>query len=170
MQRQDGEASATRSRYAEDVHLTRNSALILEVGLFYHFCEQHTLTRHFFSCFTTLISMSHVTLAQDGCPHHVIHASCAVCVLILFDPLLCTLHRLSHLPFHSPLSSSSSSMWVGSMRSPLRASANEELGTLPENNPLRDYEPNILDKLPHLRDHRTTHPGILQPHQALVLA
>ena len=25
-----------------------------------------------------------------------------VVVLILFDPLLCTLHRLSHLSFHSP--------------------------------------------------------------------
>ena len=37
--------------------------------------------------------MSHMTLAQDGCPHYVIHASRAVFVLAL--------HRLSHLPFHS---------------------------------------------------------------------
>ena len=44
-----------------------------------------------------------MTLAQDVCPHHVIHDSCAVVVLILFDSPLCTLHRLSHLPFHSPL-------------------------------------------------------------------
>ena len=29
-------------------------------------------------------------------------------------------------------------MWVGSMRSPMRTSANEELGTLAENNPLTD--------------------------------
>ena len=65
-------------------------------------CEQNTLTRHIFSCFTAHISMSHVTLAQDVCPHHVIHASCAVVVLILFDSPFCTLHRLSHLPFHSP--------------------------------------------------------------------
>ena len=49
-----------------------------------------------------VISMSHVTLAQDVCPHHVIHASCAVVVLILFDSPLCTLHRLTHLLFHSP--------------------------------------------------------------------
>ena len=27
-------------------------------------CEQNTLTRHIFSCFTAHISMSHVTLAQ----------------------------------------------------------------------------------------------------------
>ena len=49
-----------------------------------------------------LISMSHVTLAQDVSPHHVIHASCAVVVLILFVSPFCTLHRLSHLPFHFP--------------------------------------------------------------------
>ena len=65
-------------------------------------CEQNTITRHIFSCFITLISVSHMTLAQDVCPHHVIHASCAVVVLILFDSPFCTLHRLSHLPFHSP--------------------------------------------------------------------
>ena len=40
-----------------------------------------------------------MTLAQDVCPHHVIHASCAVVFLILFDSPSCTLHRLSHLPF-----------------------------------------------------------------------
>ena len=56
-----------------------------------------------FSRVYTLISMSHVTLAQGvlrtstTCHLHV------VVVLILFDPLLCTLHRLSHLPFHSPV-------------------------------------------------------------------
>ena len=36
-------------------------------------------------------------------------------------------------------------MWVGSMRSPMRTSANEELGTLAENNPLTGYEPNFID-------------------------
>ena len=36
-------------------------------------------------------------------------------------------------------------MWVGSVRSTLCASANEELGTLAENNPLTGYEPNIID-------------------------
>ena len=41
-------------------------------------CEQNTLTRHIFSCFVALISMSHMTLAQDGCPHHFIHISCAL--------------------------------------------------------------------------------------------
>ena len=36
-------------------------------------------------------------------------------------------------------------MWVGSVRSTLCASANEELGTLADNNPLTGYEPNIID-------------------------
>ena len=62
------------------------------------FCEQNILTRHIFSCFTAHISMSHVTLAQDVCPHHVIQcfmrSGC-------FDPL-----RLSMLHFSPSLSSS----------------------------------------------------------------
>ena len=64
-------------------------------------CEQKTLTRHIFSHLHAFMTVSHTTLAQDVCPHHVIHASCAVVVLILFDSPLCTLHRLSHLLFHS---------------------------------------------------------------------
>ena len=36
-------------------------------------------------------------------------------------------------------------MWVGSIRSPLCTSANEELGTLAENNPLTGCEPNFFD-------------------------
>ena len=36
-------------------------------------------------------------------------------------------------------------MWVGSERSTLCASANEELGTLADNNPLTGYEPNVID-------------------------
>ena len=65
-------------------------------------CDQNTLTRHILSHLHALITVSHTTLAQDGCPHHVIHASSAVVVFILFDSPFCTLHRLSHLPFHSP--------------------------------------------------------------------
>ena len=42
-------------------------------------------------------------------------------------------------------SSSSSSMWVGSGRSTLCASASEKLGTLADNNPLTSYEPNVID-------------------------
>ena len=66
-------------------------------------CEQNTLIRHIFSHLHALISMSHVTLAQgvlrtsSMCHLHV------VVVLILFDTLLCALHHLSHLPFHSPV-------------------------------------------------------------------
>ena len=65
-------------------------------------CEQNTLTRHIFSHLHALITVSHTTLAQDVSPHHVIHASCAVVVLILYDSPFRTFHRLSHLPFHSP--------------------------------------------------------------------
>ena len=36
-------------------------------------------------------------------------------------------------------------MWVGSGRGSLCASANEELGTLADNNPLTGYEPNFID-------------------------
>ena len=36
-------------------------------------------------------------------------------------------------------------MWVGSGRNTLCASANEELSTLADNNPLTSYEPNVLD-------------------------
>ena len=36
-------------------------------------------------------------------------------------------------------------MWVGSGRSTLCASANEELGTLADNNPLTGYDPNVID-------------------------
>ena len=66
-------------------------------------CEQNTLTRHIFSCFTAHILMSYVTLAQGVL--RALHPMChphGVVVLILFDSPLCTLHRLSHLPFHSP--------------------------------------------------------------------
>ena len=36
-------------------------------------------------------------------------------------------------------------MWVGSERSTLCASANEEFGTLADNTPLTGHEPNVLD-------------------------
>ena len=36
-------------------------------------------------------------------------------------------------------------MWVGSGRKSLCASANEELGTLADNNPLTGYEPNFIE-------------------------
>ena len=41
------------------------------------------------------ISMSHMTLAQDGCPQNVIHASCAV---VLISLRLSTLHSSPSLP------------------------------------------------------------------------
>ena len=65
-------------------------------------CEQITLTRHVFSSFSALITLSHVTLAQGVCARHVIHVSCAwLCVFDLpFDSPLCTLHSLSHLLLH----------------------------------------------------------------------
>ena len=109
------------------------------------FCEQNTLTRHIFSCFTAHISVSHVTLAQVSCAH-VIHVSSAWCCCL--DTLrLSALHSSPSLSssFAFSWSSSSSSTWVGSMRSPMRTSANEELSTLAENNSLTGCEPNLID-------------------------
>ena len=99
-------------------------------------CEQKTITRHIFSRLHALVTVSHTTLAQDVCPHHVIHASCAVAVLTSLR--LSTLHSSLSLSssFSFSCSSSLSSMWVGSGRSTLCASATEGLGTLADNNPL----------------------------------
>ena len=93
--------------------------------------------------------MSHVTLAQGSrclaritsC-HHVFG-----CAFDLTSLRLSTWHSSPSLSssFSFSCPSSSSSMWVGSMRSLMRTSANEELGTLADNNPLTGYEPNIID-------------------------
>ena len=73
---------------------TADSNLLQPTGC----CELNTLTRHIFSCFTAHISMSHVTVAQGVLrTSSMCHLHVVVVVLILFDPLLCTLHRLSHL-------------------------------------------------------------------------
>ena len=71
-------------------------------------CEQNNLARHIFLAFVC----THNSVARDigsssrclaRTSFHLSHASCAVVVcLILFDSPLCTIHRLSHLPFHSP--------------------------------------------------------------------
>ena len=53
-------------------------------------CEQNTLTRHIFSCWSAVMAMSHTTLARGVGARHPIHAPC------VFDlslrPSLCTLH------------------------------------------------------------------------------
>ena len=108
-------------------------------------CEQNTLARHIFSCFTH----THCNVARDigsRCLAHVIHVSSACCCCL--DTLRpSTLHSSPSLSssFSFSCSSSPSSMWVGSMRSPMRTSANEDLGTLAENSPLTGYEPNFID-------------------------
>ena len=94
-----------------------------------------------FTFFLVFVRMSN-SVARDigsrfGCPRTSSHVSSACCVLL--DSLRLSLllsHRLSHLPPSFSCSSSFSSMWVGSMRSPIRTSANGDLGTLAENNPL----------------------------------
>ena len=64
----------------------------------------NTLTRHISSCFTD----THFNVARDigsrclARTSSMYHPHVVVVVLILFDPPLCTLHRLSHLPFNSP--------------------------------------------------------------------
>ena len=71
---------------------------VLGVGVGLSHCEQNTFTRHIFSYLHALTTVSNTTLAQDGCPHHVIHVSCAVFVL--------TSLRLSTLHSSPSLSSS----------------------------------------------------------------
>ena len=71
-----------------------------------YFCEQNTSHVTYSRVLHTLISMSHVTLAQRKCLARITschHAFGCAFDLRLFDPLLCTLHRLSHLPFLSPV-------------------------------------------------------------------
>ena len=66
-------------------------------------CVNRTPSHVTFSrVFSALVTVSHMTLAQ-GVLRTSSHVSCAhVVVLILFDSPFCTLHRLSHLPPHSP--------------------------------------------------------------------
>ena len=64
-------------------------------------CEQNTLTRHFLMFLCTHNSVAR-DIGSSGCPHRVIHVSCAVFVLTLSDSPFCTLHSLSHLLLHPP--------------------------------------------------------------------
>ena len=68
--------------------------------------------------FSALITVSHMTLAQGSrCVAHVIPSMFhVVVVLILFDSPFCTLHRLSHLPPHSPDLHLHSHLSCGSVR------------------------------------------------------
>ena len=64
---------------------------------------------------------------------------------ILFDSPLCTLHRLSHLPFHPP--DLHLHLPCGLVRGEVHsASANEELGTLADNNPLTKNEDHVEEE------------------------
>ena len=128
--------------------------------------------------------MSHVTLAQSVLRTSSICHPHVVVVLILFDPLLCTLHRLSS-SFHSP--GLHLHLPCGLVRREVHAHlANEELGTLAENNPLtppqkeeaKQHHPteerrntappqtgfatcyNLGDVLEKLRDTRTEHVSV----------
>ena len=90
----------------DDTSASNRDFLVLVNPQFRTSCEQNTLTRHIYSCFTKLISLSHMTLAQGSrlkvvrITSSMLHAQCLF--WSLFDSPLCTLHRLSHLPFHSP--------------------------------------------------------------------
>ena len=104
-------------------------------------CEQNTLTRHIFSCLHACWTVSHVTLAQDRCPHHVIRVSCA-CVSDLSSTLHSALFTVSlSSSTSSSWSSTPPSMWVGSERkNSLCPSANEESDSLVNNAPLTSKE------------------------------
>ena len=57
-------------------------------------CEQNILTRHICSCFSALITVSHVTLAHGVSARHVIHVSCA-CVFDFSSTLHLALFTVS---------------------------------------------------------------------------
>ena len=82
---------------------------------------------------------------------------------------LSTLHSSPSLSSFS-FSWSSSSMWVGSGRSTLCASANEELGTFGRQQSSHRLWAQLHRQLPDLRDHWNLHSGVLQRQQALKLA
>ena len=63
-------------------------------------CEENTLTRHIFSCWSEVMTMSHTTLARGVGARHPIHAP--VCLISLFDPLFALFICLSHIRIHPP--------------------------------------------------------------------
>ena len=93
------------------------------------------LTRHIFSCLHVCWTVSHVTLAQGVVRVIPSMSHALVCLTSL---RLSTLHSSRSLSSStsSSWSSTSPSMWVGSERIPLCASANEESDPLVNNAPL----------------------------------
>ena len=93
------------------------------------------LTRHISSCLHACLTKSHVTLAQGVLRVMSSMFDAPVCLISL---RLSTLHSSQSLSSStsSSWSSSSLSMWVGSERIPLCASANEESDSLVNNAPL----------------------------------
>ena len=81
---------------------TKFSGLMLFSSKSFWMCQQNTLTRHIFSCFTALILMTHMTWLKFGCPRTSSHVSSACCVLLDSLRLSLLLFTVSHLPFHSP--------------------------------------------------------------------
>ena len=106
---------------------------------------EHPHTSHFLVVHSTHNSVSHGAQGSRS-----LSASRHPCFMRsgCFDTLRpSTLHSSPSLSssFSFSCSSSSSSMWVGSERSTLCASANEELGTLADNTNLTGYEPKFFD-------------------------
>ena len=85
-----------------------------------------------------------------------------LCVLISLRPSLRTLHLSLQSSTSSSWSFTSSSMWIGSEKKPLCASANEESGLLGQQRPSHRLRAQFLRRLPLLRDHWNFHPGVLQ--------
>ena len=111
-------------------------------------CEQNTLTRHIFSCFSAAhITVSHMTLAQGVLRTSSHPCLMWLCVLILFDSPLCTLHSLSHLLPHSHDFHLHPHLTCVSVRreSTLCVSANEEPDSFVNNATLTGYEPKFFD-------------------------
>ena len=101
----------------------------------------------FFSCLHAYLTVSHVTLAQGvvRVMSSMFHALEWLCVLIPLRPSILHSSQSLSSSTSSSQSSSSPSMWVGSERSTLCASANEESDSLVNNIPLTGYEPKFFD-------------------------
>ena len=106
-------------------------------------CEQNNLTQHIFSYLHACLTVSHVIFAQNGCPRHVIHVSCA-CVSDLSSTLNFALFTFS-LIFYFILLIFIFTFNVGRFgaKPPVRF-ANEESDSLVNNVPLTASEERVF--------------------------
>ena len=102
----------------------------------------------FSRCFSALITVSHMTLAQGVLrARHLMYHPHGVVVFVLFDSPLCSLHRFCHLPLHSPDLPLHPHLPCGSVRRgvPCALSRLRSLTLSSTQPPLTGYEPKAFD-------------------------